>query len=432
MTYAASEQSKHGGKPIELFRYVGTYQNFYYTSGQMPIEYQAPDELAPNTYVPLNTRRSAVGQMTQNDDNSEVTIEMPVSTDIVAIYGFQISPPDLELTIFRGHNPGEYVRYWSGKVENIQVVKGTATIRVPSELAAALGADFPNVYYQGPCNHSLFDERCGVPFEDWSASTLITAINGKTLTLAEMPLALDGQLVGGDCLLPSGERRMIVAQTANTIMVNYPFAGAELGGEVMLAAGCDLAWKGDCKVKFNNTARFGGMPLIPPLNIFSSGIEPGQDVADAACIPDIYTGIYWSIEIRIAGTALAAPAMNVFGPPANRNIRPNPGGRVIRPSTQSYAGLTTFLRSIYELNTADPYDGLNGQPLEIGHRLSNTHFRRDFYYPFKPSGNWRVQIQSNVTHKLTPSPTDIFITLYDQSRTARIGRLWPYDYYFTT
>lgn len=306
MTYQASEASKHDGKPVELFRYEGTYQNFYYTSGQKVISFQAPDEASPNDYIPLAMKRSGVPQTTQDDDNAEVTIEMPVSTDLVAIYGFQISPPALFLTIYRGHTPGEYVRYWSGEVENIQVARGTATVRVPSGLASALSADFPNVYYQTPCNHTLFDPRCGVDPEDWTVATSIDAIDGVNVTVDDIG-TLDGMMLGGDALLPSGERRMIVAQTGNVITLNYPFASADPTDAITLMTGCDLAWAGDCKLRYDNTRRFGGFPFIPPKNIFRTGLEPGKDVTDESCLPYIPEFDGWYMRVRVSWINLLAP-----------------------------------------------------------------------------------------------------------------------------
>jgi len=331
MTYEASEQSKHDGRPVELFKYEGTYANFYYTSGPLLVNFEG------NDYVPLRAmRRSAINNATQNDDNAEVTVEMPVSTDIIAIYGFQISPPELTLTIYRGHNPGEYVRYWSGNVENIQVVKGTATIRVPSQLAAALSADFPNVYFQTPCNHDLYDARCGVVYDDWSIAATITAIAANAITIDDVGI-LDGQLVGGEAVLASGERRMITAQAGNVITVNYPFAGASVTDAVIIAAGCDLAYQGDCKVKFDNTKRFGGFPYIPPKNIFASGLEPGKDVADVSCIPYIPYFEGWYVEYLVswsAGVVDNSPGCYVESETSGETVFT--GGGTIRPTPKSY------------------------------------------------------------------------------------------------
>lgn len=329
MTYNASEISTHGGRPVELYRYKGTYQSFYYTSGPVAVSYQADDEAAPNNYVPMTTRRSAVTTTTQADDNSEVTVDLPVSAELVGIYGFQLSPPSLELTIFRGHNPGEFIRYWNGEVENIVVNKGMAQIRVPSRLAAALSADFPNVYYQGPCNHTLFDERCGVDQSLWDQNTTMTVVNGKTITVASVG-TLTGQLLGGDALLPSGERRMIVAQVGNVLTLNYPFAEANVGEAIILLAGCDLAWMGDCKNRFNNTEKFGGFPFIPPRNIFAAGLEGGKDVTDEPCLPEIAIFEGWYFMFRsvlftnLPGEIISRPsnhgAHNLFSTPAGYSI----------------------------------------------------------------------------------------------------------------
>lgn len=295
MTYVDSEKSKHGGKPLELYRYAGTYQTFRYTSAPVPVMYQAPDEDAQHEYIPLATKRSAVQHTTQNDDTSEVTIDLPVTCELVAVYGFQISPPDLYLTIFRGHNPGEYIRYWQGNVENISVVRGTATIRVPSPLASALSADFPNVYYQAPCNNNLGDAVCRVDLSLWSVETAIVTAVGTAISVTPGSIgAMDGLLVGGDALLASGERRMIVSQVGNTVQINYPFANANVADDLVLIAGCDLALLGDCKEKFNNTINHTGFNFIPPDNIFQTGLEPGKSVADQSCLPPAYGG--WDHE----------------------------------------------------------------------------------------------------------------------------------------
>lgn len=303
MTYEASEASKHGGKPVELYRYEGTYQTYRYTSGPVIVPFQAPDEIAPHDYLPIATRRTAVVNATQNDDSADITIELPVSSEIVAIYGFQIAPPELYLTLFRGHNPGEFIRYWGGHVENIQVARGTATIRVPSEFAAALAADMPNVFYQGPCNHNLGDPQCGIDLEDYTVDTALTAVSGTTLTVTAASVgALDGLLTGGDAVLASGERRMIIAQSGDIVEVSYPFSNANVADTISLIAGCDLAWQGDCKTKFDNTINFGGFPLIPSTNVFASGIEPTKDVADVSvnCFPSPNP---WTLKLSYLWTA---------------------------------------------------------------------------------------------------------------------------------
>ena len=323
MAFEDDEQSKHAGRPVELFKYEGTYDNYYYTSGPALINYDG------NDYVPIATKRSALNVQTQNDDNSEVTIELPVSSQLIAVYGFQIAPPDLALTIYRGHN-GDFVRAWSGNVENIQVIKGTASVRVPSDLASALNADFPNVYYQGPCNHALFDARCGIEYADWSFATEVTANAGVSVTLDGIG-TLTGQLVGGDAVLASGERRMIIGQAGNVITLNYPFAQIAATDVIIIAAGCDLSWAGDCNTRFNNQLKFGGFPFITSKNIFSTGLEPGKDVSDIACNPTNNLGF----EKGDFSGWFVSPAMGI------RTITPN--GNLSHGGTyHAWGGVNTF------------------------------------------------------------------------------------------
>lgn len=309
MSYATDDASKHGGRPVELFRYRGTYVNFYYTSGAREVIFQAPDDDEPHTYVPLNMKRSEMKVTTQNDDVNDVTVQMPVSTDLVAIYGFQIAPPALVCTIFRGHG-SNFIRYWSGDVENVNVVKGTATIRIPSRLSATLQSDLPNVYYQTPCNNSIFDDVCGVPYGDWSESVTITAIDGKAITLSGVG-DLGGQLVGGEVVLPSGERRMITTQEANVVTVNYPFAGAEVSDAITIATGCNLDQLGDCKNRYNNVRRHTGFKFIPPANIFEVGLEPPKLlVADNTC-PCVHCDCSdspWFIQSTVWPESVGTPA----------------------------------------------------------------------------------------------------------------------------
>ena len=433
MTYADSEASKHGGKPVELFRYVGTYESFFYTSGQKVVSFQGPDEDAPNDYIPLNMRRTAVSQVTADDDNAEVTIEMPVTTDIIAIYGFQVSPPALELTIFRTHG-ADYVRYWSGPVENINVAKGTASVRVPSLLASALSADFPNVYYQGPCNHNLFDARCGVDPEDWTVNTSITAIGTRTITVATVG-TLGGKLVGGDALLPSGERRMIVAQTGNVLTLNYPFAGAAVTNAIIIMTGCDLAWAGDCKTRYDNTRRFGGFPFIPPKNIFASGLESGKDVADEACLPTVFDGIYfrlyfnWNVPVNGSTAQCACQPQDEDGQIGGR--QPNgPGGKIIPGNWYNQP-------DIYENNVPD-------NPLLNGQLLFRTYvdpldirtYVWEFGFPIDPTGDWTALTQFGAFTISANTPARFSMIEFLQTgpaeavvlQTQNVGPLFP-DYW---
>jgi len=381
MAYQDDEASVHGGKPIELFKYEGTYVSFYYTSGPRVITFNGDD------YIPLNTERSSISITTQNDDNSEVTVSMPVGTDIISIYGFQISPPDLQLTIYRGHNAGEFIRYWRGAVDNINVERGTASLRVPSTLAAAMASDLPNVFYQGPCNHTLFDSRCKVSLDDWSYMTSIVSAIGKLVTVDNIG-TLDEQLIGGELVLVSGERRMITSQVGNLITITYPFAKAEPDDVVTLVAGCDLAHLGDCKVKFDNTINFGGFPYIPTKNIFATGLKAGINaVDDNTCFPNPGGNTIMVVSFDVPGFTAANGTIRISHP----LTQPNPpnGRSIIGCDNLHPAGVNV---TEYDNPTLDPI--LQGQVLIDSNWTPSTYVAVfEFLYDVPIGAGWKLEFQ---------------------------------------
>jgi hypothetical protein len=277
MTYLATEQSAHDGRPVELFLFGGSFANFYYTSGPVPVDFEG------NTYEPVTIQRSEIGAGTQEDDGLSITVDLPVGLSLVQIYAFQIAPPRLRLTIYRFHDIADWVPYWQGIVGQFSITGGIAQVRSPSILEVALTGTVPTVYYQTSCNHVLYDVRCGIDRDAWSQIATVDAINGRTLTLSTIG-GLNGQLVGGEAVLGSFESRMITGQFGNDVTVNYPYSSVEIGDAVTIAAGCDLSYRGDCITKFANGPQFGGFVFIPPDNMFETGIEPGKSVPDVSCL----------------------------------------------------------------------------------------------------------------------------------------------------
>lgn len=296
MTYLAVETSPHDGRPIELYKFEGTYENYYYTTAARKITYGVDDEGLPIVYLPIPMERTEISAGTQDDDGLDITIELPVSAGLILVYGFEAAPPTLNLTIYRYHSQAEVITYWQGPVAQITTNDGIGTVQSVSELGTALAADFPNVYYQGPCNNNLFDRRCKVIEANYSGTANVTAANGTSIAVDAIPsgagaLSLDGLLVGGEFQLASGERRMIVSQVGVVINVNFPFSVAIKADDVVqITAGCDHGYQSDCKVKFTNQKNFGGFPFISEDNPFTDGIDDGQVLTDHTCVPEVYDG----------------------------------------------------------------------------------------------------------------------------------------------
>jgi uncharacterized phage protein (TIGR02218 family) len=287
MTYLTHEASVHDSKPVELYKFIGTYQNYYYTSGPVDVDYD--DGEGVQTYQAINVERTEIKAGTHEDDGLSITVTLSATHQLVKDYAFSPAPPPtLKLKVYR-QQPDETVTYWEGPVNSFKTEDGNrCSVNAPSAFGAALVGNVPNVYYQTPCNHSLYDVRCKVPYEDFSLTSTVVAISEDGLVIEIGDFAtLDGKLLGGEFVTELGERRMIVLEDglANTLTVNFPFNNLTVGDDCTIAAGCDYNYCGDCKLKFNNQINFGGFRHIPPINPFIDGIEPAAEgVTDDACV----------------------------------------------------------------------------------------------------------------------------------------------------
>lgn len=272
------EVSVHASQPVELYQFLGSYKNYYYTTDAEEHSFEG------QIYTPIkDMKRNSVKTGTNTEENAAVKVSLPMDSEIIADYGFQTTPPRLLLNIIRIYReltPYEtnYRVYWRGPVTNISIQGRTATLDVPSIFASVLGASCPSFYFQTPCNHVLFDpQTCGVSRVDNSVSTtIVQLLSGlQVVRLAGYGSFTPDEFVAGEIYIPSqNERRMIIGADIGNgeLTVNYPFGRAVPGTNVQATRGCDHAWKGHCKTRYNNTPRFGGHPLIPPINLFESGV----------------------------------------------------------------------------------------------------------------------------------------------------------------
>lgn len=271
------ELSVDDSLPIELYEFIGSYKNYYLTSASEVINFDG------RNYQPVpGLKRNNVKAGTNTEDKVTVKITLPIQSEIIVDYGFQITPPKLDCTIYRIYKDltpydTNFRNYWKGPVSAITIEDTNATIEIPSIFSNALGGSCPSVYFQTPCNFVLFDQHtCKVSRAANSVTTTVVEISsdGLTIRLASLGAILADEFVAGEILVPSqSERRMVVGADLGTgaLTVNYAFGRLNPGDTVQATKGCNHAWDGDCKNRFNNTDNFGGHPLIPTVNIFEAG-----------------------------------------------------------------------------------------------------------------------------------------------------------------
>lgn len=261
------EQSVASSAPIEGYKFIGSFKNYLYTSSDKA------EIINGETYLPIAIKRSNVKAGTQDDDNLSLDLELPFDIEVIRDYAYAQTPPKLTLEVYRQQlgNSLAWSLFWRGIVRGFNVSGRTAKVQVPSIFSLALQGEIPNVYFQTPCNHVLYDARCAVPRDDHRFLAYIQAVAGVAITLTSEPAAPHILAAGEIVNLRNGERRLVLDNEGSAVSIGYPFVDLRPGDQVELVKGCDHSLA-ECKAKFNNVINFGGFPYIPSDNPFSGSV----------------------------------------------------------------------------------------------------------------------------------------------------------------
>ena len=264
MTYDATERSAASAQPVELYKFTGNYNTYRMTSHVDTIIN------TEGTYTPEAIKRNKLVTDNQENTNASLELEVPYTHPLITEYVFSQSPPNLVLELFRAHLNDVNDTILLGR----DICRAPAKIKVPTLFNYILDGPCPPIKYQAPCNHILGDVRCGVDMSlpENSHTTTVSAISGNVVTLNSNPFP-DGGCNAGEMIFNSGaERRMITSSTLLDFTVATPFAGLAVSDTVTIQRGCNHAFNGHCKTKFNNGRNFGGFPLVPDKNPFAGRI----------------------------------------------------------------------------------------------------------------------------------------------------------------
>lgn len=266
MSYEDTDDSVASSAPVEGYKFIGSFKTYLYTSADEKILINGEN------YLPIAIKRANVKAGTQEDDTLSLNLDLPFDIDVVRDYAYAQTPPKLTLELYRQQqDTGEFVLYWTGIVRGFSVTDRTASIQVPSIFSLALKGEIPNVYFQSPCNHVLYDGRCGILRSDNRVQTTVQATSPLEITLDTEPAAAHILAAGEIVNLRTGERRLILDNNGSLIDIGYPFVDMLVGDEVEVVKGCDHSLQ-TCKDKFDNVINFGGFPYIPADNPFNGSV----------------------------------------------------------------------------------------------------------------------------------------------------------------
>jgi hypothetical protein len=258
MTYETSEKSIQSGTPLELYTFELSGGTYRHTTAIESVT------IGGNLYTPApGLSRANVGEVPLGE-NHEVIVTMKVTHAIAAdLIKNGIPPRKALLTIERIHDPTDTpYRVFRGGIAEIETDAQFAQLRVRSSLAIAFDVKLPLFKASRICQHALYGPGCQVV--RGGGVTNVIAVNGTSITVNIADP--DGTANGGEIVrLADDEKRTILTQVGQVVVVDVPFRTLAANDSVALARGCDGQIK-TCRDVFNNVANFGGHPDLPEVN----------------------------------------------------------------------------------------------------------------------------------------------------------------------
>lgn len=279
MTFVAQETSQESGEVFQLFEFVFGAEVFRLTSNQDDVTW------AGIFYTATQISSSKI-QASVEDAINRVTISLPLDHPIPQKFIANVPGSKGSVVISRAH-------FNDGLEETIIEFDGfVASVKFDGELEAKVICNpqtnifkrsGPRMTYSGLCNHVLYDARCkilrtGDPFDEFTFTGLVSGVSGNDITVNGLSANGVGWAVSGFVQAPAGapdDKRLILAQSGDTITLLLPFSIPVSGLNVDVLAGCthDLAI---CLSKFDNVINYGGFPFIPRKNPFNSTLRGGS------------------------------------------------------------------------------------------------------------------------------------------------------------
>lgn len=263
MTYAAREESVHGGNPVEGYQFQsgGTYWRYTSVDHDLTIN--------SNVYTALLISR---GGYVHGADPAKADLVITVArdNDVAALFVAGSLGGPMILTLFREHeDDGEFVTYWKGRVMSVSFAGSLATLRCES-IFTSIKRQGLRRKYQFLCPHVLYRGKCalGIAAVDFKFDGTVSVVDGTTVTVPGLDGQADGFYVGGYLKWGGYQYRTVLGHAGNVIELDRAIVGLVVDEAVSVYAGCDHT-RTHCADKFDNLVNFGGWPWISGKNPFS-------------------------------------------------------------------------------------------------------------------------------------------------------------------
>ena len=262
-TYIANEIDQTR-QPVEIYHFWRDGgDDVYYTDGDVSFTYNG------NTYSPVPITR---GKTLYDTSLSVSKLEMQISIEEDPIPSYLSHNPVEVIWIqvdklFRDQSPAEGSCIFLGQIRLVNIQGLLAKISCVG-FEFFLKQQIPKWVYGPTCNHSLFDDNCGIDNSSsggYKISATLSAVSSEGFELTSADFGESGLDEG---FFTNGEvvfneyHRMIVEHTGTKVKIRYAIPDLEASDTIDAYAGCDGSIE-TCRDKFDNVDNFGGHFYIP-------------------------------------------------------------------------------------------------------------------------------------------------------------------------
>lgn len=276
MSFDDFEGSAYDGAPQRLFLFSIADLQLAYVQGAKP------DNYLGITYEPVPLIEMPDIEQTLSESSPTIDITISSATPLVAQFiPYQPTAP-VRVRVYRRHvtdGDNEVYTELIGEVVSGRLDEdtGTATLSVRM-LASAFDRVVPWPAYQKQCNYVTYGPGCQVDRNLFKTETTIVVVDDNRISSADFALKAGAEndpewfTLGYVVRKADGQRRSVVRQLDDVLVLRNPFVGLQPGDEVEAYAGDNLL-KSTCEGKFNNLPRFLGFPWGPQRNPFTDNIN---------------------------------------------------------------------------------------------------------------------------------------------------------------
>lgn len=273
MTFQTREESLLTGEPVELYEFRKGAELYRFTSSDRQVIYQGA------TFVPANIKRSKIRQ---GASMVQSTVQITTTIDNNAAQWFVQRIPTEEATcrLYASHRIAG-----TDNCEDPAVVLMFARLAPPVRnrdqiilealpYQGLLKANVLRPTFQPSCNHTIYDDFCGLDENVWKDTGTLSSISGVSASITGLPARADDYYKGGFVAV-GNDKVTVLSSTGSTFVLFEPLVDASGGETAYVYPGCS-GHHDVCRSVFNNIARNLSFYMVPKTDPFNGNSLRGN------------------------------------------------------------------------------------------------------------------------------------------------------------